>query len=95
MGMFLALKFSRFLGFCKNNIIDEYEAHLKSLKISYKLKDYGINLSVGKFIRHLKFDKKVKNDKIKFILLKECGKTHSYVLQNQKKLTVFLNQNLE
>jgi 3-dehydroquinate synthase len=95
LGMFLALKFSRFLGFCKNDIVNEYEIHLKSLKIPYKLKDYGINLSVRKFIKYLKFDKKVKNDKIKFILLKECGKTRSYVLQNQKKLAVFLNQNLE
>ena len=77
MGMYLALKFSVFLKFCKKIILDDFETHLNELKINYKLKDYKIKVSPKTFIKHLWFDKKV-TQKLKFILIKDLVKQKLY-----------------
>ena len=51
--------------------------------------------SSKEFIKHLRFDKKVKNNKLKFILLEQYGKTLSYTLNDEKLLIKFLEKNLE
>ena len=95
LGIFLAIKFSIFLGFGKKKMIESYENHMKHLKIPFRLSDYNLKFTYKEFIKHLRFDKKVKNNKLKFILLKEYGKTLSYTLNNEKLLVKFLETNLE
>ncbi len=95
IGMFLALKFSSFMGFCNHNLVNLYSEHLKSLGILFKLKDYNIDIKTKKFIELLKYDKKVKNNKIKFILLRDIGESFSYTVENEKVLKNFFMENLE
>ena len=95
LGMFLAIKFSVFLGFGQKKMIENYENHMKDLKIPFRLSEYNLKFSHKEFIKHLRFDKKVKNNKLKFILLKQYGKTLSYTLNNEKLLVKFLETNLE
>ena len=95
LGMFLAIKFSVFLGFGEKKMIESYESHMKNLKIPFRLSDYNLKFSSKEFIKHLRFDKKVKNNKLKFILLEQYGKTLSYTLNDEKLLIKFLEKNLE
>jgi 3-dehydroquinate synthase len=95
LGMFLAIKFSVFLSFGNKKMIENYENHMKHLKVPFRLSDYNLKFSHKEFIKHLRFDKKVKNNKLKFILLKQYGKTLSYTLNNEKLLIKFLETNLE
>ena len=95
LGMFLAIKFSVFLGFGKKKMINSYESHMENLKIPFRLSDYNLKFSSKEFIKHLRFDKKVKNNKLKFILLEQYGKTLSYTLNDEKLLIKFLEKNLE
>ena len=76
-------------------MIENYENHMKTLKISFRLSDYNLKFSPKEFIKHLKFDKKVKNSKLKFILLKQYGKTYTYILNNETLLVKFLEKYLE
>ena len=62
--------------------------------ILYKLKDYNISITTKKFIELLKYDKKVKANKIKFILLKDIGKSFSYTIEDEKILSKFFKENL-
>ena len=95
LGMFLAIKFSSFLSFGNEKMIGNYEKHMKDLKIPFRLLDYNLRFTPKEFIKHLRFDKKVKNNKLKFILLEQYGKTLSYILYNEKLLVKFLEKNLE
>ena len=95
IGMFLALKLSNFLGFCNYKLLKLYSEHLEGLGIKFKLKDYDIKINSKKFIELLKYDKKVKKNKIKFILLKDIGKSFSYTIDDEKILRKFFKENLE
>ena len=44
-GMYLAIKFSCYLGFCDSKLIKEYKEHMLSLKIPFELNDFGLKLS--------------------------------------------------
>ena len=92
VGMYIAIKFSVFLGFCKKRILYDYTNHLDKLNISYKLSDYNITISPNLFLKHLKFDKKVKEKKIRFILLSDIGKVKVYKLNEEKVLLDFLKK---
>ena len=76
-------------------MIENFENHMKDLKIPFRLLDYNLKFTPKEFIKHLRFDKKVKNSKLKFILLEQYGKTISYILYNEKLLVKFLEENLE
>ena len=95
LGMFLAVKFSAFLGFGNERMIENFENHMKNLKIPFRLSDYNLKFTPKEFIKHLRFDKKVKNSKLKFILLKQYGKTFTYILNNETLLVKFLEKDLE
>ena len=92
LGMYIAIKFSIFLGFCKKSILHEYTNHLDKLNISYKINDYNISASPNLFLKHLKFDKKVKEKKIRFILISDIGKVKVYKLNEEKILLDFLKK---
>mgnify|MGYP001208778581 FL=1 len=95
IGMYLAIKFSIFLKLCNKNILDEYENHLKKIKIHYKLEDYNLKISPKVFIKHIKFDKKIKKDKIKFVLIQKIGKPVRIFLEDERLLTKFLKDELK
>ena len=94
LGMYLAIKFSVLLKICKKDVLEKYTSHLKNLKISFKLSDYNIRTSQKKFIQHMRFDKKVKNNKIKLILIKDIGSPVRLFLENEKLLSNFLKNEL-
>ena len=95
IGMHLAIKFSIFLKICKKDVLEKYSSHLKNLKINYKLSDYNIRISPKSFLRHMRFDKKVKNNKIKLILIKDIGSPIRLFLENEKLLSNFLKNELK
>ena len=95
IGMHLAIKFSTFLKICKKDVLEKYSSHLKNLKINYKLSDYNIRISPKIFLRHMRFDKKVKNNKIKLILIKDIGSPIRLFLENEKLLSNFLKNELK
>ncbi len=94
IGMYLAIKFSVALKLCNEDIQKTYESHLEKLGIPYKLKQYNIKISPKQFLAHMKFDKKLKNNKIKLILIKDIGNPVSLFLDNEKILSNFLKNEL-
>ena len=94
IGMYLAIKLSILLKICKPNVLERYTSHLKNLKISFKLSDYNIRISKEKFLKHMRFDKKVKNNKIKLILIKDIGSPVRLFVENEKLLSNFLKNEL-
>ena len=94
LGMYLALKFSNYLGFCNIKLVEKFCSHLDELRIPYKLSDYKIKISTANFLKHIKFDKKIKNNKIKFILLQDFAKPKIYIVKNESILKDFLQKNL-
>ncbi len=94
IGMFLAIKFSIFLNLCKKSVLENYVLHLRKIGIPFKLKDYHISISAKKFLNHMKFDKKVKNGKIKLILIKDIGRPVRFFLDDEKLLSNFLKNEL-
>ena len=93
--MHLAIKFSTFLKICKKDVLEKYSSHLKNLKINYKLSDYSIKISPQSFLRHMRFDKKVKKNKIKLILIKDIGSPIRIFIENEKLLSNFLKNELK
>tara|TARA_Y100001960_G_C14729537_1_gene856769 strand:+ start:882 stop:1991 length:1110 start_codon:yes stop_codon:yes gene_type:complete len=94
LGMYLALRFSLYLGICKRDLIENFVSHLEELDISYKIKDYNLKITPRKFVEHIKYDKKIKNKKLKFILLQEFGRPFRYILDNEKILMNFFKEEL-
>ena len=45
LGMFLAIKFSAFLSFGNEKMIENYENHMKDLKIPFRLLDYNLKFT--------------------------------------------------
>ena len=95
IGMYLAIKFSTLLQICKKDVLEQYSSHLKNLKINYKLSDFNIRFSPQKFLRFMRFDKKVKNNKIKLILIKDIGSPVRLFLKDEKLLSNFLKNELK
>ena len=95
LGMYLALRFSLYLGICKRDLIENFVSHLEELDISYKIKDYNLKITPRKFVEHIKYDKKIKNKKLKFILLQEFGRPFRYILDNEKILMNFFKEELK
>ena len=50
--------------------------------------------SQSNFLKHIKFDKKIKNNKMKFILLQDFAKPVAYVVKDENILNNFLEKNL-
>ena len=63
--------------------------------MKYRLKQYNFKFDPKTFQKHIKFDKKVKKGKIKFILLKKIGHPVRLFLEDEKLLTKFLKYELK
>ena len=74
-----------------NIIIDKINP---KLNISYKFSDYNIKLTPKLLLKHLKFDKKVREKKLRFILLSDIGKVKLYTLKDEKILLDFLKKEI-
>ncbi len=95
IGMHLAIKFSIFLNMCNKKILEDFVSHCKTMDISYKLSDYKIYIKPKTFLKLIKFDKKVRDNKIKFILLKDIGHPMRFFLGDEKLLSIFLKNELK
>ncbi len=94
IGMYLAIKFSIFLKLCSKDILFHYSSHLENLGIPFNLEHYNIKISPEEFLKHMRFDKKVKKNKIKLILIKDIGLPVRIFLEEEKKLSNFLKDEL-
>lgn len=92
IGMIIAVKLSIELKICKRKTLERIEEHCEKLRLKMFLKNYKIKLSVRNFFELLKYDKKVKDNKINFILLKEIGKSIITDDVNEKFLYEFLKK---
>ncbi len=95
IGMYLAIRFSIVLKLCNEKVLKSYTSHLENLGIRFKLKHYKINISPKQFLKHMKFDKKVKDSKIKLILIKDIGTPIRLFLNDEKILSNFLKNELK
>ena len=73
LGMVMASKLSVEKNFLREKCFNSIIEHFKSLSLKMNVREFGLKLSVKKFLPLLKFDKKVKKNKINFILLKDIG----------------------
>ncbi len=86
VGIMMAIKLSVSLNFCDKKVITECEQHFKDLGLKYNINDYNLKISLKNFMKLLTFDKKIKNGKLNFILLKSIGNGFVHNLVNRKKL---------
>jgi 3-dehydroquinate synthase len=94
VGIMLAIKLSVNLNFSDKNIIEECENHFNFLKLKYRIKDFKLKVTMEKFIELLSYDKKIKNGKINFILLKRIGEGFIYDQVKKKDLVKLLKKEL-
>ena len=94
VGIMLAIKLSVSLNFSDKKIIEECQNHFNDLKLKYRIKDFKLKVTMGKFIELLSYDKKVKNGKINFILLKGIGNGFIYDQVKEKDLIKLLMKEL-
>ena len=94
LGMYLAIKFSIFMKLCNKSILNSYTKHMQQIKIPFRLTDYNIKTSPSNFIKHMKFDKKIQNNKIKLVLIKGIGNPVRLFIENEKNLKNFLRNEL-
>lgn len=94
VGIMLAIKLSANLNFCEKNIIDECQNHFNLLKLKYRIKDFKLKVTTERFIDLLSYDKKVKNGKINFILLKSIGEGFVYDAVKRRDLIKLLKKEL-
>ena len=74
-GMMLATKLSVIKRICHSSILNQIKEIYENNNLSYTFQKFSNGLSIRSLIPFLKNDKKNKDDKINFILLKKIGKT--------------------
>ena len=90
LGMVMASKLSLEKKFLKKDELLLIIEHFKKLNLKLNVIDFGLKLTAEKFLPLLKFDKKVKKNKINFILLKGIGNGIICNSVNDKMLYKFL-----
>ena len=77
VGMILACKLSRELGYIDKNITSRIESHFTSIGLPTSPKHIStknLKWDLSKLVNRMKNDKKVLNNKIQFVLMKKIGK---------------------
>lgn len=74
IGLHLAMKLSVQLGHAKSSDLQRLDHHLRTLNMPLSLHRLGNNFSANTLINNMLRDKKMKNGKIAFILLRGIGK---------------------
>lgn len=80
IGMNLAFQFSAKLGLCTLQDQQRVEAHLRSKGLKTSLADIGKTMEPAKLVAHMYGDKKVKDGKLVFILVRGIGQ--AFVAEN-------------
>jgi 3-dehydroquinate synthase len=77
LGIVMALNLSKIMGFCEGQEVDRVSRHLKSLGLPVNLDSFDgfSNWRVDELINHMMQDKKVLRGKMRFILMREIGKS--------------------
>ncbi len=94
IGIVMAIKLSIKLNFCNSEILKEFENHLKLLNLNNSLDDFNISINPKIFLELMSYDKKIKNNKINFILLKDIGDAFIYNSINKEFLQNFIKKEL-
>ncbi|WP_408903706.1 3-dehydroquinate synthase [Neokomagataea anthophila] len=87
IGLHMAMRLSVELGYAKNSDLDRLDTHLKTLNMPLSIRALSNHFSATTLINNMMRDKKMKNGKIAFILLRGIGKafTNSDVSLDQVK----------
>ncbi len=73
VGMMIAIKLSIDLKLCNASVLPKVIEHYKKLGLNFSFKNLKISSTVDEFLDRLYYDKKVKEGKINFILIKKIG----------------------
>ena len=90
VGIFLAIKMSRYLNLCDEKIILDCEKHFKELKLKYKLNQFKLKTSAKELFEIMQYDKKINNGVLNLILLDCIGNAFIYKLTDKSLLLKFL-----
>ena len=95
IGICLAFKLSKKMGFCSQIETERVISLFKKLTLPTSLKEVnGISITTLKMINKFKYDKKNKNDKLTFILNKKVGESFIKKNMDVNILTKFLNEEI-
>lgn len=74
IGMVLALSLSARLSYCPDQAVDRVRHHLRAVGLPVSIKDIpGPPLDPQAVIRHMSHDKKMRNGRLSFVLVKDIG----------------------
>lgn len=95
IGICLAFKFSYFLGFCKEEDLKRVTNLFEKFNLPTSFYNFkNLSLSSTKLIERFKFDKKIKQNQLTFILNKGIGKSFIHNNVNINDLTQFLDKEI-
>ena len=95
IGICLALKFSYFLGFCREEDLKRVANLFQKFNLPTSFNNFkNLSLSSAKLIERFKFDKKNKQNQLTFILNKGIGKSFVHNNVDINDLTQFLDKEI-
>ena len=78
LGLVLAFRLSEKLGFCTGGDADRVCAHLAACGMPYALRALGRRLSAATLIAHMQRDKKMRDGRLGFVLVRGIGEAFTY-----------------
>jgi shikimate kinase / 3-dehydroquinate synthase len=95
IGMALAFRFSRDLGFCSRHDATRVEAHLKAVGLPTRIGDIpGFKADSGSLLAAMRQDKKVERGKLTFILVRGIGESFVARDVDEGSVSAFLAREL-
>lgn len=90
LGTIMAFRFSEQLGFCRKDEVEEVISHFKKIGLPVDPRKYLKKWNINALISHMKSDKKVKDGKMVFILVRGIGRAFIADDVNESDLRTFL-----
>ena len=95
IGMALAFRFSRDLGFCPGQDAGRVEAHLKAVGLPTRMRDIpALDAGVGDILAAMRQDKKIERGRLTFILARGVGESFVARDVDEASVTAFLEREL-